>query len=150
MTTNGTTVPGAPRRSGTPTEPGGKRPRTLAPDRGGSPVELAIIFPALLLLIFGAVQAATYFAARTVALTAAQTAVTVERMYDAEVGDGRAAAEDFLAGAGDWLTEVEVSDPVYTADGVSYTVSGEALSLIPGTTWRVSQSAHGTLERFTP
>jgi hypothetical protein len=25
-----------------------------------------------------------------------------------------------------------------------------ALSLVPGTTWRVSQTAHGTLERFIP
>jgi Flp pilus assembly protein TadG len=119
-------------------------------DRGGAAVELAIIWPALLVLIFGAVQAATYFTARTVALTAAQTAVTVERAYDAETGDGRAAAEVFLDGAGDWLSGVQVSEPRYTADGVSYTVTGNALSLVPGTSWRISQTAHGTLERFVP
>ena len=43
---------------------------TRSRDRGSSPVELAILWPAILLLIFGSVQIATYFTARTVALSA--------------------------------------------------------------------------------
>jgi Flp pilus assembly protein TadG len=118
-------------------------------DRGASPVELAILWPALLVLIFGAVQAATYFTARTLALTAAQTAVTVERKHNAEESEGRRAAEAFLADIGDWLREPQVSEPAYTGDGVRYTVTGTALTLVPGLTWQVSQTAHGTLEQFT-
>jgi Flp pilus assembly protein TadG len=118
-------------------------------DRGASPVELAILWPVLLLLVFSAVQVATYFTARTVALTAAQAAVTTERVHGATPGDGRHAAESFLAGSGDWLRDARVSDPVYTGDGVRYTVTGTALTLVPGLTWRVSHTAHGTLEQFT-
>jgi hypothetical protein len=118
-------------------------------DRGAAPVELAILWPALLVLVFAAVQAATYFTARTVAMTAAQTAVTVERKHTAQQGDGRHAAEAFLDDVGDWLRDPRVSDPHYTGDGVRYTVTGDALSLVPGITWQVSQTAHGTLEQFT-
>jgi hypothetical protein len=123
--------------------------RRLTRDRGASPVELAILWPVLLMLIFTTVQAATYFTARTVALTAAQTAVTVERKHTAQEGEGRQAAETFLDDVGDWLRNPHVSEPAYTTDGVRYTVTGDALSLVPGLTWQISQTAHGTLERFT-
>lgn len=118
-------------------------------DRGSSPVELAILWPVILLLVFGSVQIATYFTARTVALSAAQLAVSAERRYGATPGAGPARAEAFLLNSGDWLRDWEVGDPVYTADSVEVTVTGTALSIIPGVEWRVSQTARGTLEQFT-
>ena len=110
-------------------------------------MELAVLGPLLLLVIFGAVQVTTYFTARTVALSAAQVGVDAERRYDAQPGVGRQAAEAFLAQAGDWLINAQVDDPVRTAEEVSITVSGEAPSIL--FTWEIQQTAHGTVERFT-
>jgi Flp pilus assembly protein TadG len=122
------------------------RPRT---DRGASAVELAILWPAILLLIFGAVQAATYFTARAVALSAAQVAVTTQRQHQASDGAGEQRARAFLTRSGDWLRDWDVTQTGLTTDWVEFTVTGDALSLVPGVTWRVSQNARGTLERLT-
>ena len=112
-------------------------------------MELAILWPAILLLIFGSVQIATYFTARTVALSAAQLAVSQERRYQAVPGSGTDRAEAFLTASGDWLRNWKVGEPVYTGDSVEVTVTGTALSLIPGVEWSVSQTARATVEQFT-
>lgn len=115
---------------------------------------MAILWPALVLALFGAIQISMYFSARSVALTAAQAAVAAERQLDAEAGSGQDRAEQLLAESGDWLADPaageQVSDPTFTATGVSYTVRGQAISLIPGFTWEISQTAHGTLEQVPP
>jgi len=128
-----------------------RRSRGRRADRGAAPIELAILWPAILLLVFGAVQVATYFTARTVALSAAQVGVSAAREYDATDEDGRDSAEAFLLEAGDWLLDWEVIGPVRDeATGeVTVTVTGEALTLVPGYTWEIQQTAHGTIERFT-
>jgi hypothetical protein len=121
-------------------------------DRGSSTIEMAILWPAIVATLFGAIQTACYFTARTVALTAAQAAVTAERQLGTteEVGIGH--AEELIAQSGDWLRDAMVRPPDYSDDGfsVSYTVQGRALSLVPWlTTWEISQTAHGTLEQWT-
>jgi Flp pilus assembly protein TadG len=121
--------------------------RRLGSDRGGAEVELAILGPLLLVVIFGAVQITTYFTARNVALSAAQVGVAAERRYDAQPGSGRDQAAEFLAQAGDWLINAQVGEPQRTAEEVSITVSGEAPSIL--FTWQIEQTAHGTVERFT-
>lgn len=112
-------------------------------------VELAILWPVVVLVVFGGVQITTYFTARTVALSAAQVAVATERRYDAVPGSGRDRAEQFLARAGDWLVGAEVDAPVRTDEEVFVTVRGEALSIVPWVDWKVEQTARGTVERFT-
>jgi hypothetical protein len=118
-------------------------------DRGGSVIEMAILWPIVLIAVFGGVQVTTYFTARTVALSAAQVGVATERQYDAVPGSGVERAETFVANSGDWLRNVQVSDPVRTDEEVFITVRGEALSLLPGVTWEIQQTARGTVERFT-
>ncbi|MPZ27667.1 MAG: pilus assembly protein [Micromonosporaceae bacterium] len=118
-------------------------------DRGGAAVELAILWPVLVLVVFGAVQVTTYFTARTVALSAAQVGVATERQYDAAPGSGTDRAEEFLAGAGDWLVQAQVGEPVRTDEEVFITVRGRALSVVPWVTWDIQQTARGTVERFT-
>lgn len=118
-------------------------------DRGSAPIELAILGPLIIILLFGGVQVAALHSARAAALTAAQAAVTVERQHDAEPGDGQPYAEAFLAEVGDWLSDTEVSEPSYSDDEVTYVVTGQALTLVPGVDWHVQQSATGRLEQFT-
>ncbi|WP_326550831.1 TadE/TadG family type IV pilus assembly protein [Micromonospora sp. NBC_01813] len=127
-------------------------------DRGAAPVELAILLPGILLLLFASIQVASLFLARTVALSAAQQAVSAERGYDAlgsgnaDTGVGAQRAAEFIADAGDWLDPDPLPGPVVAPNGryVSYTVSGTALSLVPGVTFTVSETANGEIERFEP
>jgi TadE-like protein len=116
-------------------------------DRGGAEVELAVLGPLLLIVIFGAVQVTTYFTARTVALSAAQVGVDAERRFDAEPGVGRDRAEAFLAEAGSWLINSQVDNPVRSEEEVFITVHGEAPTIL--FTWEIEQTARGTVERFT-
>ncbi len=124
-----------------------RRPRArLADDRGSSALELAILFPAILLLTFASIQVAAWFLARDVALNAAQEAVTAQRGYNAADGAGAARANNFLAQAGDWLVNPQVS-VTRNGDDVQATVTGTSLPFVFAFT--VSQTAHGRVERFT-
>jgi hypothetical protein len=121
-------------------------------DRGANPVELAVLMPAILLLLLASIQAAAWFIARATALNAAQSAVSAQRAYQAEPGVGEERAEDFLGRAGDWLVgwEVTVTVPEPDDTQVSATVTGEPLRIMPFISLPgISESAFGTVERFT-
>ncbi|HKT00084.1 MAG TPA: TadE family protein [Rugosimonospora sp.] len=109
-------------------------------------MELAILFPAIILLTFAAIQVATWFLARDVALNAAQQAVTAQRGYNAPDGVGVTRANDFLAQAGGWLVNPQVR-VTRNGDDVQATVTGTSIPFV--LTWGVSQTAHGRVERFT-
>lgn len=128
-----------------------KRALRRRDDRGSASLELAILFPTVLLLIFGVVQGALYFHARNVALAAAQEGVRVARSEGGSAGAGGHAARSFVnqAGGDDVMTGVDVN-PTRTATKATVTVSGTALSAIPGVPgFKVTQTAEGTVERFT-
>ncbi|HTF11881.1 MAG TPA: TadE/TadG family type IV pilus assembly protein [Asanoa sp.] len=118
-------------------------------DRGASPVELAIVAPLIILLLFLAIQIAAVFLARSAALSAAQEAVSAQRAYQAPAGAGIAKGNAFLTHTGDWLSAAAVAEAPAEADEVAFTVTGRALSVIPGVDFAVAQTAHGTVERFT-
>ncbi|GAA0903204.1 TadE/TadG family type IV pilus assembly protein [Virgisporangium aurantiacum] len=120
--------------------------RRAESDRGSAAVELAILFPVVLLLLFASIQIAAWFLARNVAMAAAQEAVTAERAYNAPSGTGQARAGRFLDGAGDWLVGPKVT-VVRDGDDVSATVTGRSLRFLLA--FDVSQTAHGRVERFS-
>ena len=126
-------------------------PRREARDRGSVSLEIAILGPAVLLLIFSIVQAGLWFYARSLALAAAQEGVTSARSYGADPNSGITRAQSFLAQqAGDSLTQTSVSSAGSTAILVRIQVSGRALSVFPGVPGiEVTQSAVGSVERFT-
>jgi Flp pilus assembly protein TadG len=134
-------------RRGSPQAPGEpRRPRAHLDDRGSSALELAILFPAILVLLFSSIQVAMWFLARDIALNAAQEAVTAQRGYDAPDGAGTARANSFLARTSGWLVNPQIT---VTRDGddVRATVTGTSLPFLM--TLTVSQTAHGRVERFT-
>ncbi|WBB77201.1 TadE/TadG family type IV pilus assembly protein [Micromonospora sp. WMMD1128] len=120
-------------------------------ERGANPVELAVMMPAILVLLFGSIQVAVWFVARSTALNAAQTGVNAQRSYDAAPDAGRARATDFLRRSGDWLVGWDKTGPtcVETATDVTCTVRGRSLSVVPGVDFEVVQTAHGPAERWT-
>jgi len=71
-----------------------------------SSTQLAVVFPLLMLLTLGIVEAGLWLHARNVAQRAATAAVDVARGSYGTAGEGEARARDLAAGAG--LTEVVV------------------------------------------
>ncbi|MEU8259479.1 TadE family protein [Micromonospora sp. NPDC048999] len=120
-------------------------------DRGANPVELAVVMPAILVLLFGSIQVGVWFVARSTALNAAQSGVNAQRALQAPPGAGRDRATSFLRASGDWLVGWRNPGPTCTrtATEVTCTVSGRSLSVIPGVNFSVRQTAHGPVERWT-
>lgn len=145
----------------------------LADDRGVSALELAIIAPSLLALIFLVIQGALYFYGRSVALQAARDGVSQLRLYttyDAcQTGAPQVAAGvvRFAGAVGRGALTRAVATPAcapataYYAGGaggaaggasagsaeVTVTVSGRSISLL-GFSFHVTQTASGRVEQF--
>jgi len=132
------------------------RPRRTGPergrpgDRGSASIEFAITATAVMAIIFTAIQASTYFWARSIAHAAAAEAADAQRAYNAAPGAGVDEANAFLASTGDGLTDTTVT---VTTDGqqVQATVAGKCLSVLPGfcNAVTVTATVHGTTERVT-
>lgn len=120
----------------------------LRGEKGASPVELAIVSFGMLVLTFSVVQVGLVFYARSLAHVAATQAVNVARGYGSTDEAGRSKAYSFLERAGAGLR-----DPVVTirrtGTDVTVTVSGSAVSVLPGLRITIEQSAHGSVERVT-
>ncbi|MBC9731457.1 TadE family protein [Streptomyces sp. TRM68367] len=120
-------------------------------DRGSAPVQMAIIFPFVILLTLAAVQGFLWAYARNVAQTAAREGVSAGRMYEAGPGDGAVKAQAALDElAGNTLTGTAVSTAGSTDERIRIRVQGSALSLLPGVDgWTVSATMSGPVERWT-
>ncbi|WP_208617114.1 TadE family protein [Streptomyces canus] len=119
-------------------------------DRGDTSLQMAIIFPFVLLATVAVIQASMWYYARQIALTAAREGLTAARAYESNPANGAAQARDVLGRtAGDSLRGYSV---FASSDGqrVRVAVSGTALSMIPGLPGlQVTQSASGPVERWT-
>ena len=112
-----------------------------------------MLFPVVLLILFGVIQGALYFHGRNVAMAAAEQGVRAARADGQTNRAGAAAGEarQFLADTGelDNLTGLTIT-PDVTADTVRVTVSARTVSLLPGIGGpKISQTASGDIERFT-
>ncbi|MEU9014639.1 TadE/TadG family type IV pilus assembly protein [Streptomyces sp. NPDC048479] len=119
-------------------------------DRGDTSIQMAIIFPFVLLATAAVIQASMWYYARQIALTAAREGATAARAYQSGPADGAAQARDVLARtAGDSLHGYSVSAST-NGQRVRVQVSGTAMSMIPGVSGlQVTQSASGPVERWT-
>lgn len=124
--------------------------RRWGDDRGDASIQMAIIFPVILLTTIAVIQASMWYYAREIALTAAREGLTAARAYQASPADGTARAQEVLErSAGDSLRGCGVTAG---SDGqrVRIQVSGTALSMIPGLPGlTITQSASGPVERWT-
>ena len=118
-------------------------------DRGSATLEISILAPILLLVIFTIVQVGLWSYARSLALGAAQEGVAAGRAYGAAPHAGRDRAQAFLADVGgDSLVGGTVASAV-DATTVRVEVRGRALSVLPGIPGLpVHQPAQGPRERF--
>ncbi|MFI8860417.1 TadE/TadG family type IV pilus assembly protein [Streptomyces prasinus] len=125
------------------------RGRRWADDRGDASIQMAIVYPFVLLAAIAVIQASMWYYARQIALTAAREGVTAARAYQAGPADGTARAHEVLGRtAGDSLRSLSVT---VGSDGerVRVQVSGIAQSMIPGIPGlTITQSASGPVERW--
>jgi Flp pilus assembly protein TadG len=117
-------------------------------DRGASPVEFAIVAAAMLFLSFAVVQVGLVFYARSIALAAATQGANAARGYNANNEAGQAASQRFLDAAGDGLRDQNITVRRVGND-VTVTVTGNAVSVLPGFNFGINQSARGSIERVT-
>lgn len=119
-------------------------------DRGSATLEVSILAPVLLLVVFTIIQVGLWSYARSLALGAAQEGVAAGRAYGAAAEAGRSRAQAFLdETAGDSLVGSSVTSSA-TAVTLRVEVTGRALSVLPGVPGLpVRQRAEGPLERFT-
>jgi len=111
----------------------------------------------ILALIFMSIQTALWLYGRSVALNAAQEGVSRLRLvqppvYTTAVGEKvRADIESYAQQVGGTsLQNASVPAPSYNnPEGmVSFTVSGDTVSLVPGLTLKVTRTATGPIEQF--
>ncbi|WP_435844261.1 TadE family protein [Streptomyces clavifer] len=114
-------------------------------------MQMAIVFPFVILLTITAVQVGMQYYARNIALTAAREGVSAGRIHQASPGEGAARARETLGRiAGDSLRGAEVSTAGSSGETMKVTVTGRAVSLVPGLPGLlISQSATGARERWT-
>ena len=123
-------------------------------ERGGATgVEMALVWAAMLAFILAVAQVALVFYAGQLALTAAQDGLHTGRTYPAvSPQQARSDAEAFLRrAAGTTLAAPAVAAEV-TDNGatLTVTVSGDALSLVPGARYPIRKQAVGRIEHLTP
>ena len=113
-------------------------------------IELVILLPALFAVMFLGMQAALYHHARTVAIAAAQEGARAAGAESGGEAEGTSAANAFVEEAGgDGVLQHATCAADRTATTATVTVRGFSLSVIPGWTPEVEQSATVPVERLT-
>ena len=119
--------------------------RRVHDERGELTLQLAVLFPVLILFVYLSVQVGLWWHAGQIADAAVAEAVESAQVEGATDADGADAAVWFLSQAG-YMQDVTIQVG-RTADTVTATVTGDAYQIIPIGSWPVSASATGPLEQ---
>lgn len=124
--------------------------RRVRDDRGSSPIQLAILFPVVILITFTLIQGVLWAYARNVAYTAARAGVAAGRIYEATPADGSKRAQQALDDlAGNMLSNTGVSTAGSGPDTMRVRVSGQAMTMLPGFHLTVHATMTGPIEHWT-
>lgn len=120
-------------------------------ERGAmSLAQVVITAPALLFLLMLIVQFGLMFHARNIAEQAAQEGAAVARRFDGTQTQGREKALQLLTAVGEGTLKDRDVTASRTADTASVTVTGTVVSVVPGFSLSVSESASGPVEKYVP
>lgn len=118
-------------------------------ERGSTSIQMVLLLPALFSVMFLGMQGALFYHARTVAIAAAQEGARTAAGLN---GTSRGAQDAYAfvadAGGDDVLKAPNISSS-RSATTATVTVTGRSLSVIPGWTPAVTQSASVPVERIT-
>ncbi len=125
-------------------------------DRGSSTIELAILAPLLLAIIWLTIQYALYYQGRQVALAAAQIGARVARQDANSVPGWQAIAqqdaENYYQGLGTRVLggNITAVASMPQPGQVQVTVTGQAASIMFGLPLPIHETAGGPVECFRP
>lgn len=122
-------------------------------ERGSSAVELVLLAPVLMLVVFLVVQAALYFYARQVLLAAAQQADRAARSATSlslMSSDASTAGLGCVHTLGPDLVAAPTFAVARTATTATVVVTGRAVSIILGVALTIRAVATGPVEQFHP
>lgn len=135
----------------------GRRLRASGPgDRGETVVELAILAPLMLLIIWMTIQYALYFQAREVALDAAQTGARYAEQFETKdvnwQANAASAAKSFYNGLGTRVlgSGIQVAAVSPALGVVRVTVTGDVASILLGLPIKITEVSSGPIECFRP
>lgn len=111
-------------------------------------MQLVLLMPLLMLLMWTVMQAALFHYGRTAAISAAHTGATAGAVQGGTAAGCRAAAADLLERVGDAIGQVSIQCH-RTPTRVTATISGTVLSVIPGWTATLAHTASAPVERIT-
>ena len=119
-------------------------------DRGFSALEMVVIFPVTIMMVFGIIQFGIWYHANDIAQAAAQQAVQNESAYNGTPAGGSRVAGQVLDQNADGLilhTHVASARDEQIA---TVTVTGDALQVIPFIPLPVKATATAPVEAFRP
>lgn len=117
-------------------------------ERGSSTIQMVVLLPALFTLMFLGVQASLMYQGRTVALAAAQEGARTAAGQNGTGAAGIAAAADFVASSTAGLKNSTVTGH-RNATEAAITVTAHTVSVIPGWSPTITQSASMPVEKVT-
>jgi hypothetical protein len=117
-------------------------------DRGSAAVEAVLVIPVLMLLLVVVIQCALWAHAGQVVGLAASEGDRTARSVGGGPGVGIAEARSILRSSGRDLASSDVVGEIVSGDLVRITVTGRAVSIIPGLSLPVSSVAVGPLQEF--
>jgi len=116
-------------------------------DGGGAALTWVLLFPVVLLLLFGGIQIAITSYAKNLALATAQAGVRAATSAPSDVSRAVPAAQTFAAAKADGTLDNPGINVSVDGNTVTVTVTAQARSVVPGMDMTVSQSASGPMER---
>jgi Flp pilus assembly protein TadG len=118
---------------------------------GSSAIELVLLTPVLIALVFAVVQAALLWNAQQAAVAAAQQGARLARVAGGgtDATDVRAATVAYLRSVGASLLDAPMVTVRRAGGWATVTVTAHAVSLLPGATLTVRGTSRGPVETFT-
>jgi len=117
-------------------------------ERGSATIEMVLLFPVVMGILWLALQGGIAYYGRTVALAAAESGARAAAVENGTSAACFQAANTMLGAAADALVDTSVSCN-RSATAVTVTVTGEAMSVGPWTVPPVSMTAELPVERIT-
>jgi Tfp pilus assembly major pilin PilA len=117
-------------------------------DRGFGTLEAVIVIPVVVILTMIVVQFVMLYHARNVAEAAARDGLRVARGYQASAGQGKTAAEQYLANVAPKLLAQRHCDVQRNATDVVIVCHANVASVVPFGSFSVSEQATGPIETF--
>lgn len=126
-----------------------RRQRHTDAEQGSVSLENILIFPVLLLLVFGIFQLSLWYSAQSIAHLAATSGYNSSKAYGSNNASGTESAYSVLSDSSSSISGTNVSI-ARTPTQITITVTGTSPSVIPG--WggpNVTATVSGPVERWT-